>query len=164
MRRLAIALGVGSLLGCFGASEPTGGLYQWVDDAGGVHYTTDREHVPDRYRSNAQHLSSERGDREAALARASKPRARRDPSALAPPVRSAPPPTFPSAEVRAERARRIAELEAAIGRDREALKDLIAVGSPHGPELATDPQLLEIAEHLAQNESALAALRRSAEP
>ncbi len=155
---------MGSLQGCFGASEPTGALYQWVDDAGGVHYTTDRERVPDRYRSNAQRLSTERGDREAALARASKPRARRDPRALAPPVRSAPPPTFPSPEVRAEQAQRIAELETAIRRDREALKDLIAGASRDGPELVTDPELREIAERLTQNESALAALRRSAEP
>jgi hypothetical protein len=58
----------------------------------------------------------------------------------------------------------IAELEGAIRRDREALKDLISQGQWEGPELAKDPQLRELAQRLAKQESDLAALRHSGSP
>ena len=157
MPRLVLALALGGVTGCSTTDEPAIGLYQWVDDTGIVHYTTSRELVPERFESSMRLLSSDRGSRDASLA------ARRRPARTAnvPMVESPPPaarPRLTETDVRA-----IAELEAAIERDRETLKDLISEGEWEGPELTTNMELRELAERLARQESELAALRRSAE-
>ena len=116
--------------------SPQTGLFEWVDEAGVVHYTTDRESVPDRYRSTMRLLSPDRGTRETALAGAPARRARPEippfvesaapragRSGPPPGVRSAPTATRRAREVSAQRARAIADLETAIKQDREALKD-----------------------------------------
>ena len=43
MPRLVLALVLGGATGCSTPGEPATGLYQWVDDSGVVHYTTDRD-------------------------------------------------------------------------------------------------------------------------
>lgn len=162
-------LALAGLLGCWTTPEPQTGLFEWVDEAGVVHYTTDRENVPENYRSTTHLLSPDRGTREAALAGAPARRARPEippfvESAPPPSVRSAPPATRRAPEISAQQARAIADKEAAIQQDREALKDFISQESSDGRELVTDPQLRELAEHLAGLESDLAALRAGAQP
>jgi hypothetical protein len=80
------------------------------------------------------------------------------------PVESAATTPISEPAIRESHALAIAELEGAIQRDREALKDLISQGPWEGSEPATDPQLREIAQRLANQESDLAALRRSGSP
>ncbi len=177
MVRAILPLALAGLLGCWTTPEPQTGLFEWVDEAGVVHYTTDRENVPENYRSTTRLLSADRGTREAARAGAPARRARpetppfvesavprADRSAPPPSVRSAPPATRRAPEISAQQARAIADKEAAIQQDREALKDFISQESSDGTELATDPQLRELAEHLARLESDLAALRAGAQP
>lgn len=162
-------LALAGLLGCWTTPGAQTGLFEWVDEAGVVHYTTDRENVPENYRSTTHLLSPDRGTREAALAGAPARRARPEippfvESAPPPSVRSAPPATRRAPEISAQQARAIADKEAAIQQDREALKDFISQESSDGRELVTDPQLRELAEHLAGLESDLAALRAGAQP
>ncbi len=172
MLRAVLPLALAGLLSCWTTPEPQTGLFEWVDEAGVVHYTTDRESVPDRYRSTMRLLSPDRGTRETALAGAPARRARPEippfvesatpragRSGPPPGVRSAPTATRRAREVSAQRARAITDLETAIQQDREALKDFISQQSSDGTELATDPQLRELAERLAKLESDLAALR-----
>ena len=83
------------------------------------------------------------------------------PATQSPPaVQSPPPATPPRREIDV---RAIAELEAAIERDRESLKDLISEGEWEGSEVTTNLELRELAERLARQESELAALRGNAE-
>ena len=164
MPRLVLALVLGGATGCSTPDEPATGLYQWVDDSGVVHYTTDRELVPERFESSRRLLSSDRGSRERALAARSAPARTVNeemPAVQSPPaVRSPPPATPPRREIDV---RAIAELEAAIERDRESLKDLISEGEWEGSEVTTNLELRELAERLARQESELAALRGNAE-
>ncbi len=171
MPRLVLALVLGGATGCSTPGEPATGLYQWVDDSGVVHYTTDRELVPERFESSRRLLSSDRGSRERALAARSAPvRTVNEampavqsppPATQSPPaVQSPPPATPPRREIDV---RAIAELEAAIERDRESLKDLISEGEWEGSEVTTNLELRELAERLARQESELAALRGNAE-
>ncbi len=158
MPRLVLALALG-VTGCSTPDEPATGLYQWVDDTGVVHYTTTRELVPERFESSMRLLSSDRGDRDSALAAQRQPPRRVNEAT--PAVQSPPPAPRPRISETDQRA--IAELEAALERDRETLKDLISEGDWDGPELTTNPELRELAERLARQESELAALRRNAE-
>ena len=157
MPRLVLALVLGGATGSSTPDEPATGLYQWVDDSGVVHYTTDRELVPERFESSRRLLSSDRGSRERALAARSAPV--RTVNEAMPAVQSPPPATPPRREI----VRAIAELEAAIERDRESLKDLISEGEWEGSEVTTNLELRELAERLARQESELAALRGNAE-
>lgn len=158
MPRLVLALALGGVIGCFTPDEPATGLYQWVDESGVVHYTTDRELVPERFESSMRLLSSDRGSRESALAARSQPvRTVNEPT---PAVQSPPPATPPRGEIDV---RAIAELEAAIEQDRESLKNLISEGEWEGSEVTTNLELRELAERLARQESELAALRGNAE-
>ncbi len=159
MPRLVLALALAGVIGCSTPDEPATGLYQWVDDTGVVHYTTTRELVPERFESSMRLLSSDRGDRESALAAQRQPRRRVNEAT--PAVQS--PPPAPRPRISETDLRAIGELEAAIERDREALKDLISEGDWDGPELTTNLELRELAERLARQESELAALRRNAE-
>lgn len=159
MPRLVLALALGGVTGCSTPDEPATGLYQWVDDAGVVHYTTSLEFVPERFESSMRLLSSERGSRQAALAAQRRP-ARTVNEATA--AVQSPPPT-PRPRLSETDLRAVAELEVAIERDRETLKDLISEGDWEGPELITNAELRELAERLARQESELAALHRKAE-
>ena len=164
MPRLVLALVLGGATGCSTPDEPATGLHQWVDDSGVVHYTTDRELVPERFESSRRLLSSDRGSRERALAARSAPV--RTVNEAMPAVQSPPPATQsppPATPPRREIVRAIAELEAAIERDRESLKDLISEGEWEGSEVTTNLELRELAERLARQESELAALRGNAE-
>ncbi len=158
MRRLVPILALAGLL----ISPPDNAqaaLYHWVDDAGVAHYTTDLENVPGRYRSGVRLLSSDRGGRNAALPSRPKPTARPSREGELAPVETA-----ATAPISEPHALAIAELEGAIQRDREALKDLISQGQWEGPELAKDLQLRELAQRLAKRESDLAELRGSGSP
>ncbi len=159
MPRLVLALALGGVTACSTPDEPATGLYQWVDDVGVVHYTTSRELVPERFESSMRLLSSDRGSRQAALAGQGRPARTPDEATAA--VQS--PPPAPRPRISETGLRAIAELEAAIERDRETLKDLISEGDWDGPELTTNPELRELAERLARQESELAALHRKAE-
>jgi hypothetical protein len=61
------------------------------------------------------------------------------------------------------RADEIADLEARIERDREALRQLISTPRWDTAELASDPQVREIAERLPRLQAELSALRRESE-
>lgn len=163
MRRLAPILALAGLLSS-PPSDAHAALYQWVDDAGGTHYTSELESVPGRYRSRVRLLSSDRGGRDAALASQPKPTARPSRVSELVPVESAATATISEPAIRESDALAIAELEGAIQRDREALKDLISQAQWEGPDPTKDPQLRELAQRLARQESDLAALRRSGSP
>ena len=159
MPRLVLALALGGVTGCSTPDEPATGLYQWVDDAGVVRYTTSRALVPERFESSMRLLSSERGSRQAALA------AQRRPARTvneAPAAVQSPPPA-PRPRLSETDLHAIAALEDAIERDRETLKDLISESDWDGPELTTNAELRELAERLARQESELAALHRKTE-
>ena len=61
------------------------------------------------------------------------------------------------------RQQEIAQLEAAIERDREELRNMVSTPRWDASELASDPHVREIAERLPRLQAELAALRTEAE-
>jgi hypothetical protein len=72
-----------------------------------------------------------------------------------PPVEAAPP---------RGREDQVAELEARLARDREALKALLGGSSGEGDEWLRDPELRELARRLPQLQAEIEALRREEQP
>lgn len=144
IRRAAARLALLAVLG-LPAVEARAEIYRWTDAAGVPHYTTDREQVPGRYRDS---LSVVRSDRNAI------------PVDI---LRLPPGATQPFLEQPRERPRphaaAIEKLEAEIARDRERIKQLISQGRWVGSELATDPDLRELAERLPRLQAELDSLR-----
>jgi hypothetical protein len=168
-------------------------VYRWVDRDGVVHYTTDRDRIPRRFRGEASIVQRRPAspapsiEREAAAPAEDAERLpsfgpetassgidRQHPasSGEAPPT-DAPSARMPSAtqpsaapirigrpsDSLGPRSQEIAELEAQIEADREAVKQIISREDVEEGQLALDPQLQEIANRLPRLLSELDALR-----
>ena len=184
---LALALGLAPALA-------NADVYRWVDELGATHYTTDRDTVPRRYRGDAQVINAKPAARSTPRVTpspaAAQPAAER-PSAAVPaavPVlapisapASAPttevtmpaataapvfpgPPTTPAIPPEDPRAAEVANLEAQIASDRERLRQIISTKRWESAELASDPNIREIAERLPRLQAELAALRAETVP
>lgn len=87
-----------------------------------------------------------------------------------PSPRSAPPPPVEAGPVtgktdsRREKTEQLAELEAQLARDREALKRLVGGDRVEGNEWLQDPELRELARRLPQLQAEIDALRREEQP
>jgi hypothetical protein len=153
-----------ALAGC-AASETSRALHQWSDAAGNVRYTEFPESVPRAHRSTVQRVEV------GTLARRSPPAApHADVAAARPPVEvpaparpaevsAAAPPSPPAPPAGSSLDVRIAELEARIETEQEALKALISDPAA-APELRGSPELREIGERLPALQSELEELQR----
>ena len=180
---LALALGLAPALA-------NADVYRWVDELGATHYTTDRDTVPRRYRGDAQAIGAKpaaRSTPRVTPSPAAAPASTEFPSVAAPtpvPVptpASAPttevtmpaataapvfpgPPTTPAIPPEDPRAAEVANLEAQIASDRERLRQIISTKRWESAELASDPNIREIAERLPRLQAELAALRAETVP
>ena len=158
---LVLLLGVAAA--CGGASGGPARLYLWTDEEGGVHYTAQQSAIPRAYRHSARSVvpgGSEGPGGAGEIALATDP-AQSVSGTGAEPVRGleaksveAAPPSTPELDTR------IREVEAAIARDEETLKVLIAEDPVEGRDsLAESPQLREIAHRLPGLQAELSSLR-----
>ena len=147
MRRftLCVSLAFVSLLGACATSGPSRQLYQWTDASGSVRYTTFAERIPASRAHTRQRVEPGSTVRQ----NAGVPRT---PFESALPPEAAPPPGADPLEVR------IAELEARIEADEEALKAMIS-DPEQAAELRSSPRLREIGMRLPQLQAELEELR-----
>ena len=143
---LAIAL---ALAGC-ASREGSRALHQWTDAAGNVRYTAFPEEIPSPQRHTRRLVEA------GATARAAPPPAPVDVAAARAPVE---PPAEPPPPADTPLDARIAELEARIETEQEALKALISDPAV-AAELRGSPQLREIGERLPALQSQLEDLRQ----
>jgi hypothetical protein len=166
---LVLLLGVAAA--CGGSSGGAARLYLWTDEEGSVHYTAKRSAIPRAYRSSARSVDpggSEGPESTGGIALATDPAqsvsgtgAEPAPLVAADPGRGAEaksveagPPSTTKLDAR------IREVEAAIARDQEALKVLIAEDPAEGRDsLAQSQQLREIAHRLPGLQAELRSLR-----
>ena len=163
---LVLLLGVAAACGCSAGGPER--LYLWTDEEGSVHYTAKRSAIPRAYRLGARSVVPGGSEGAGGIALATDPvqsasgaGAEPAPSDAADPgrgaetksVEAAPPSTT-------ELDARIREVEAAIARDEEALKVLIAEDPAEGRDsLAQSQQLREIAHRLPGLQAELRSLR-----
>ena len=151
-RVLGLVLLLGVAAACGGSSRGSARLYLWTNEEGSVRYTSNRSAIPRAYRRSARSVvpgGSEGSGVEPDSLDAADPGR----GAEANSVEAAPPsPTELDARIR--------EVEAAIARDEEALKVLIAEDPVEGRDsLAESPQLREIAHRLPGLQAELSSLR-----
>jgi hypothetical protein len=147
MRRLSLCASLAflTLLGACAASGPSRQLYQWTDASGSVRYTT----FPGRIPATRAHTRQVVEPGASARQNAGGPRT---PFESALPPEAAPPPGADPLDVR------IAELEARIEADEDALKALIS-DPEQAAELRSSPRLREIGTRLPELQAELEELR-----
>lgn len=170
-----------------GAEEREGPrIYRWIDENGVAHYTTDRDRIPGALRGRIHRDPVVRAPRVEPRPREVEPVAPPPPSDVEAwaardrrgslpedawseggPEAAPESPAQIAARRAEEQARisevddRIAELEAAVEADEEALKDLISDPEAGGPLARSgDPEFRAIAERLPQRLAELRALRQ----
>ena len=168
------AWGLVLLLGgaaCGGSSGGPAPLYLWTDEEGSVRYTANRSAIPRAYRRCARSVvpgGSEGPEGAGAIRPATDPAQPVSGTGVEPDALGAADPGR-GAEAKSVEAApastagldtRIREVEAAIARDEEALKVLIAEDPAEGRDsLAQSPQLREIAHRLPGLQAELRSLR-----
>lgn len=166
---LVLLLGVAAA--CGGASGGPARLYLWTDEEGGVHYTAQQSAIPRAYRRSARSVvpgGSEGPEDTGGLALATDPAQSVSDTGAVPAALDAADPGR-DAEAKSVEAgppstteldARIREVEAAIARDQEALKVLIAEDPAEGADsLAQSEPLREIAHRLPGLQAELRSLR-----
>ncbi len=134
---------------CASPSEADRPLYRWIDEAGVVRYTPDRDLIPRGARGDAEVVTpveSVESVESGATPTVDAPSGETHPSTT---------PAEPPSELDA----RIRALEELIARDEQALKALISVEAGEGGSLAESAELREIARRLPGLQAKLRALR-----
>lgn len=147
------ALTAAGWLGC-AAPTPSRSLYQWTDASGNVRYTSFPDRIPRGRRGTRKVVEAPaRAQASTALPAATVTIPLPAAPATAPPAVEAPP--TPANPLDA----RIAELEAQVKADEEALKTMIS-DPAQAEALRSSPRLHQIAEQLPQLQAELAVLRK----
>jgi hypothetical protein len=169
-RRRVPILGLLLLLGvaaaCGGSSRGSARLYLWTDEEGSVRYTANRSAIPRAYRRSARSVVLGGSEDAGGVVLATDPAqpvtgVEPDPLDAADPGRGAEAKSVEAAPPSpAELDARIRELEAAVARDQDALKVLIAEDPAEGSDsLEQSQQLRAIAHRLPGLQAELRSLR-----
>jgi hypothetical protein len=165
---LGLVLLLGVAAACGGSSRGSARLYLWTDEEGSVRYTANRSAIPRAYRRSARHVVPGESEDAGGVVLTADPAqpvtgtgVEPDPLDAADPGRGAEAKSVEAAPPSpAELDARIREVEAAVARDQNALKVLIAEDPVEGSDsLAQSQQLRAIAHRLPGLQAELRSLR-----